>query len=385
MATNSTLRRIGFVIGVTCVALSLAVSVGAKELNVPAEFKTIAEALSNASAGDVIKVAEGTYMENLEIFVGVTLEGAGAEKTIIDGMNGRDQQKPVILVRGVDNVTIRGFTLQNGRRGIHAEKVNALLIEKNVVQNNLRQGIITYFSEGKILNNQVSNNLVDVDNQNGRGIFIEASKFEIRDNQLTNNALDGIVVRDSTDGRGTPSEVILTENKITGNRGYGLYVFGAVKIAANKNEITDNNSYGVMLRGNQDTFGTVEGALTGNTITGNTGLGIYLYSLAKVEVSKNLVANTKSMPDPNQGAGDGIFVARGSEAKIVENTITGNARSGIVVSSQSVAQLDSNVIQANQGCGVAGGSQATITGSNNEISDNAGGDLCGSAPTSLKK
>ena len=86
MSISFTLRRIEVIVAMTSIALALITgSVTAKELNVPAELKTITEALSNASAGDVIKVAEGTYTENLEIFVGVTLEGAGAEKTIIDG------------------------------------------------------------------------------------------------------------------------------------------------------------------------------------------------------------------------------------------------------------------------------------------------------------
>jgi len=305
-------------------------------------------------------------------------------------------------------VTIRGFTLQNGRRGVLAERAKGVLVESNIIRQNLRQGVLIWEkSEGKVLNNQIVENLPDADGTQGRGLNVTDSKVvisgnnisnnaefgiivffsivEVNNNQITGNAKDGVSLNESVDGLATPAVATLTGNKINGNKQFGLSVYGAAKITVSNNQITDNNSYGVLLRGKTETSGTVEGAITSNTITGNAGIGIYLYELVKVEISKNQVTNTKSLPNPNDGAGDGIFLARGANAKVLENTITGNARNGVVVSGPSVAHLDSNVIKANQGCGVAGGGQATITGSNNELSGNAEGDLCGSAPASLKK
>lgn len=68
----------------------------AKEIMVPAQHKTIQEAIDAASAGDVILIAPGTYLERLVLKRGITLKSTGtdiqgkigllrAENTIING------------------------------------------------------------------------------------------------------------------------------------------------------------------------------------------------------------------------------------------------------------------------------------------------------------
>lgn len=59
----------------------------ARTLKVPADYGKIQEAVNNANRGDVVKVAEGEYVENIVMKNGVSVEGAGAEKTVIDGNN----------------------------------------------------------------------------------------------------------------------------------------------------------------------------------------------------------------------------------------------------------------------------------------------------------
>ena len=48
---------------------------------------TIDEALNKASSGDTIHVGAGTYVENIYIGKDITLLGAGASSTLIDGGN----------------------------------------------------------------------------------------------------------------------------------------------------------------------------------------------------------------------------------------------------------------------------------------------------------
>ncbi|MCY0992173.1 hypothetical protein OV203_33860 [Nannocystis sp. ILAH1] len=53
--------------------------------NVSARFPTITSGLAAASDGSVIEVCPGTYSDKIEVTVSITLRGAGADKTIIDG------------------------------------------------------------------------------------------------------------------------------------------------------------------------------------------------------------------------------------------------------------------------------------------------------------
>jgi IPT/TIG domain len=78
---------------------------------------TIGHALSQASAGDVIKVASGRYLEHsLTVSLSVTIEGTGAASTIIDGQH----QGQVMLVEPGVTVALVGLTIANGRSLGHA-------------------------------------------------------------------------------------------------------------------------------------------------------------------------------------------------------------------------------------------------------------------------
>ena len=79
-------------------------------------YSTIQSAIDAAQTGDTIKIAPGTYTENPRILPPtaakqLTLEGAGALKTIVDG----NQQDLVLEVDTDYVVTIRGVTFTNGK------------------------------------------------------------------------------------------------------------------------------------------------------------------------------------------------------------------------------------------------------------------------------
>jgi parallel beta-helix repeat protein len=181
--------KLAFFVTLGLLLVLMSGAVWAKEIKVPTDFPTIAQALNNASNGDVIKVAEGAFTENVTITATFTLtenlmlEGAGAEKTTIDGINGQSQNQPTLTIQNINNVTVRGFTIKNGgRRGVQIERATGVVIENNIIRLNRRVGIsVQNQSQVKILNNQISEVGNDGDVR-GRGVQIVDSQAHIQGN-----------------------------------------------------------------------------------------------------------------------------------------------------------------------------------------------------------
>jgi hypothetical protein len=79
-------------------------------LSATTSCRTIAGALGKASPGDTINIAPGTYDERLNIFKNLTLAGAGANQTIIDG-GGAGGVFTIFTAR----VQMSDLTIRNGR------------------------------------------------------------------------------------------------------------------------------------------------------------------------------------------------------------------------------------------------------------------------------
>src|SRR5689334_14804469 len=88
----------------------------AKELRVPADYRTIQDAIDAAAGGDEIVVAPGTYHELLDTQGKkiVVRSSAGPAVTILDGQN---LGRAILTATQGETLatTIRGFTFQNGR------------------------------------------------------------------------------------------------------------------------------------------------------------------------------------------------------------------------------------------------------------------------------
>jgi hypothetical protein len=76
--------------------------------NVPGDYPTIQAAINAANIGDTVKIAAGTYNEDLTLTSGVCLEGAGIDQTIISksGASG-------ITGNNVSYVIIKNLTVKN--------------------------------------------------------------------------------------------------------------------------------------------------------------------------------------------------------------------------------------------------------------------------------
>jgi hypothetical protein len=102
--------------------------------------KTISATVTKAGAGDQIIAATGRYTEHLALEKSLTITGAGADATILDGV----QSSAVISITGplsaTTIVTVTGFTIRNGGAGIFNEGV--LTLGRSRVQDHAGRGIV---------------------------------------------------------------------------------------------------------------------------------------------------------------------------------------------------------------------------------------------------
>ncbi|MFN8677567.1 MAG: hypothetical protein U0Z70_14425 [Thermomicrobiales bacterium] len=101
-------------------------------------YTEVHEAINAASPGATIRIGPGTYKENIYIEKNITLIGAGAGKTIIDG---KAEESVIGIEPGLTAVTIRDMTLTNGKssgvgggisNGTAQTTLINLLITKNI-------------------------------------------------------------------------------------------------------------------------------------------------------------------------------------------------------------------------------------------------------------
>ena len=71
----------------------------AKELHVPSEYKTIQSAIDAAFPMDTVKVARGTYSENIVVKTGIKVNGAGKNVTTITASSRAYITEKIALLR----------------------------------------------------------------------------------------------------------------------------------------------------------------------------------------------------------------------------------------------------------------------------------------------
>jgi parallel beta-helix repeat protein len=144
-----------------------------------ADFNTIQEAIDFARDGDTIFVYGGIYLEHLIINKSITLVGEDEDKTFIDG----EGTGIVVYITGED-VSITGFTIQNGEYGIFCDESVSTTITYNTITNYV-YGIYN----NKTTGGYITHNKISV-GENGIVTF-EAFNDAIRYNTISHNTVYG--------------------------------------------------------------------------------------------------------------------------------------------------------------------------------------------------
>lgn len=175
-----------------------------------ANFQKIQDAINNATAGDTILVASGTYEEDITINKPITLIGEDENLTVINNIN----NDWVIQVSQTNDVTVCNFTVKNIKPNI--ENTGGIFISSNchnitvcndtiengvdgiiaassgnhfwgnIIANNSGSGITFYYSnDNDFSGNIVSNNLVGLS-------FTSADGTVVSDNTISNNSQWGV-------------------------------------------------------------------------------------------------------------------------------------------------------------------------------------------------
>jgi parallel beta-helix repeat protein len=132
--------------------------------------------IDNANAGDTINISIGTYYEHLTITKSITLKGENKETTIIDG----EGSGKVLYISG-DNVSITGFTIQNGEYSIYFDESDSTKITYNIIQD-YDYGIYNYkTTDGYIAYNEITDGEYGI-------VTYEAYNDAIRYNTISYNS-----------------------------------------------------------------------------------------------------------------------------------------------------------------------------------------------------
>ena len=326
------------------------------------EYPSIQAAVDDANPGDTITIAEGTYKENVHVNKSLTIIGAGADKTIIDG-----NRTGSVFNIGEGNpdieVNLSGILIQNGIGTLDyilpmGEEIlgggilnnGTLTVDHCTIQNNgdpagqwtslprtLGGGICSSgnikVTDSNILNNQANG---------GGGIFLDnygnspiELKSEIIDSTISGNqAVSGAGGVSNYGGDLTIISSTISGNGAGYSYGGGIQNTGTVEMVSGN--ISGNgasgNGGGVM---NYGTFTMKDGTISDNTAyngpagTWFTGAGGGLYNNGG---TLNLDGGSISNNHAYDGAGiysSSGTLSIGGTIRIVSNGPTGGYGGGI--------------------------------------------------------
>ncbi len=233
---------------------------GAEEGTQEKPFHTIKAALEKASENRAgarrIYIANGEYLENINIEESIKLFGQDKERTKIYvpelatiNLAGNNILQNLTFTGGISALTVNGpvtiencivkdakkkgidlpegnslvkisnsSIINNGGKGVYVQKGRSILLQNNTVKNNRGEGFdIRQNIFGVITSNDISNNI-----ESGIEILSSASDVLIKENVIKGNLANGVANQSYPDMPDL-GKIKIFENEISANGKYGIY------------------------------------------------------------------------------------------------------------------------------------------------------------------
>ena len=320
----------------------------------------------------LIKIAHGTYEENLVVLKSLWLQGAGHEHTIVVGrLEGLDAQRPTIFITsswpiaiGITDLYIGGIS-----RAIQIVGQISGMISDNKIIALGEKGVGGIWLQGALAYLVISNNLIT---RGGAGIHLEnvsPATYELKPGSLVTDPDYGVWIM-----KNEIFEIQQKEWEPGGGTypfsGHGITLHHAKGIAITRNRISKNTVGGILVADAQTVL------VSENTLVANV-LGIWVVVPTNFGIKllgNHVIAN-----------GTGIEIWTGLGVEIEGNTISYNWSDGISTLPLpypypyppiEIQSLQGNVIEHNEGYGINLDPQVimVVTCKGNQVSSNQKGD-----------
>ena len=320
-------------------------------LHVPADFQTIQQAIDASVDGNIVLVAEGTYVENIN-FNGKAITVAShfledgdlshIDYTIIDGSQPVDPDRgPTVLFEsGEDQASVlTGFTITGGTGILSSEMpelfgggvcimYSAPSIIQNIVTGNNAYGgagiLCVYGSAPDIMNNSIFDNTAEYW---GGGMFLlyDSSPYVTGNHVKENTASVGGGINVAQGSNPTIHGNLIHHNNAT--TGAGMYIYDTIAANLVNNDISHNyaGQYGGGFTSESATI-TMINCIVNSNHAGISAGAVRIYADSRLTLVNCTVSDNSAITT------SGGVAAYGSGVSLVNTIVSGN-------SSQSGAAL----------------------------------------------
>ncbi len=189
-------------------------------------FRAISDALEKAGNSDKIFIANGSYDEEDDIYIGKSIKiiGESENKVVFSGK----------ILMG-NNSLLQNVKLKDARSGVIIEKDANATIQNCTIQSFSGIGIESMPGSGtlEILNSTIKGG-------GNKGIYVQRGKnIKIIGSEIIGNGEEGIDIRSNVSG-------IIKNNLITNNNESGIeLIVGSANLKISDNKISGNNASGI--------------------------------------------------------------------------------------------------------------------------------------------